>query len=144
MQDREIFESSMKQTITVGVKASGDCFLTLQKYMKEPLKMIKYCVYITIDRDINEPKFFATYEEAYKVMEDLLIEEIFKCGREDEFLYKDFKKLINMEDAESNGELRIGSHHMWSNLDDDYDIDVKIYKLDMVTLEFLDVSNDTQ
>lgn|GEM_PF-4545398 len=99
--------------------------------------MIKWCLCVTEDRDICEPKFFDTYAEAYQNMKKLLVGNIADSSHADEHL-DDNGEIINVGESEQHGRFYISrenpiSEHdtMWSNLNDDYSLDAAIFKVNI-------------
>jgi len=78
---------------------------------------------ICIEREICEPHFFNTYEEAYKKMEKQLISEIIDACNDEEHL-NDEGELITLCVPY---EFQMDEYFMWSNLDDDKNVDAKIF-----------------
>ena len=89
--------------------------------------MKKWLLIGCIDRNICEPKVFNSYKEAYKAMENILIEEIYKTENEDEYLTKKGKLKTTAELYD----FEIDVAYMYSNLDENYPIDFKIFEIDL-------------
>lgn len=85
--------------------------------------MKKYCLLVTEERDICTPKLFCTYDEAYAKMKSLLISNIRGTDHADDYL-DEHGELVTLEEP---GEFGIGENFMWSNLNEDYALDAKIF-----------------
>lgn len=94
--------------------------------------MKKYCLCVTIDREICKPKFFNTEEEAYVDMKQILIDEILNRNCEEDYLDENYELIEDeCEGAASSGIFEIAEGFMYSNLDDDYPIDTKIFEVEL-------------
>jgi len=74
-----------------------------------------------------EPKIFDSDKEAYKVMEDKLIEEIYKTENENKYLNKKGR----LKTVSEPYEFGIDGLQMYSNLDEDCPIDAKIFEIEL-------------
>lgn len=97
--------------------------------------MLKWCLCITEEREICEPNFFDSYAEAYEEMKARLVSNIIdNCENDDDL--DENNEAINIEEASDNGKFGITPvdpegecSAMWSNLNEDYALDAKIFKV---------------
>ena len=90
--------------------------------------MKKYCLCVTIDREICPPKFYDSLVDATKDMEKILVEDIMDSDSADEYLDSQ-GQIINISDADKDGIFNIGESFMWSNLSKNYPIDASIFEV---------------
>jgi len=100
--------------------------------------MLKWCLCITEEREICEPKFYDTFEEAYAAMKESLVNNIKNSHNTEKYLGEN-DEILNVDEANEEGMLYITPANpdaqisaMWSNLNSSYNLDARVYRLNIV------------
>ena len=107
-------------TITVTKRQFDNVFMVKSSAadVKEEGTKKRYCLVFVYGDEMSKPLFFRTHEEAYRVMENALIEHIIEYDEDDchKWLTKRNRlKMKNMALAKDEGVFEITEHTMWAD-----------------------------